>query len=116
MQALVQGLNGRQLVLDIALEDFLSSGLMYRQAKVAMCDSGEELLRDCVCEDAAAYGDEELAGAIADALFIASDSAVTNVQLEQADIVYIRRHFGSLSFAPAPPLTATFQPDTGDLY
>ena len=92
MQAKFQGNNGVQLTLDIPLEDFLSSGVIYRQARAAMCDSGEGLLRDYVCESSAVYGDnEEMAQGFGEAVMKASGHAVQDVTLDDADLLFVRQ-------------------------
>lgn len=92
MQAKFQGNNGVQLTLDIPLEDFLNSGVIYRQARAAMCDSGEDLLRDYVCESSAVYGDdEEMAQGFGEAVMLASGHAVHGVELDEADLLFARQ-------------------------
>ena len=87
--------NGRQLSLDIPLPDFLYSGVMVRQAKAAMCEP-EDLLRDYVREDLAVYGDdEEVAQEFGEAVMLATDHAVTNVEIDREDLAYVRQHFGN---------------------
>lgn len=93
MQAKFQGINGVQLTLDIPLEDFLSSGVIYRQARAAMCESGEELLRDYVCESPAFYGDDdEMAQEFGEAVMMASGDAVHGVELDDVDVAFVKQH------------------------
>jgi len=92
MQAKFQGINGVQLTLDIPLEDFLGSGVIYRQARAAMCESGEELLRDYVCESPAFYGDdEEMTQGFGEAVMLASGHAVQDVELDAADLLFVKQ-------------------------
>ena len=103
MQARFDGVNG-QLTMDISLEDFLCTGMMRRHAKAAMLDSGEELLRDYVCEEPGIYsGDDDLSQAFSEALVMATDSAVQSVQLDRKDVAFIKRHFLGIHLFPREP-------------
>jgi hypothetical protein len=111
MHAQFDGANGAQLVLDIPFEDFLSTGPMFRQAQAAMCDP-EDLIGDYVHEEAARYGDDdEIGQAFGEAAMLASDRAVHNVELDAADIAFVRQRFGrnrgfALVDRGIPPLVA----------
>ena len=100
MHAKFQGMNGAQLSLP--LEDFLSTGLVYGHARAAMLDSGEDLLRDYVCEDAGLYSSsEELQAAFSEALQMATDSAVSAVEFDAGDLHYIREQFSGFRILEA---------------
>jgi len=112
MHAQFTGANGAQLGLDIPFEDFLHSGVMRQQALVSMCEDGEGLIRDFVCEEAAAYGDDgEVGQAFGEAAMLASDQAVHNVELDETDVAFVRQRFGrnrgfALVERGIPPLVA----------
>ncbi len=92
MQAMFNGANNASLFLTIPLEDFLSSGPMFRQSQAAMCEP-EELLLDFVSQDLDWDSDEEMGSAFAEACILASDHAVSKVDLCRSDVAFIKRHF-----------------------
>ena len=88
----VAAISGRGPVqLELSFEDFLYSGVMRRQAQVAMC-SPDDLIVDHLpafdCGDA-----DEVREAFAEACEQASDCAVSGVKLDDDDLLFTRRHF-----------------------
>ena len=111
MQALFIGVDRAQMAIEISFEDFLASGHMFRESQAAMCNP-EELISDYVQEDVAQYGnDDEIGEAYAEAALLASGQTISNVELDRADIGFVRQHFGRthgfvLMNGGIPPLAA----------
>jgi hypothetical protein len=72
-------------MLDMPLSDFLTSRLLQRQARLAMCTPAE-LLASHLREDTDLQDSEELGLALAEACEAATDFSVSHVVLDPADL------------------------------
>ncbi len=90
MHALVMRRGFAPLQLELPFEDFLASGVMRRQAQVAMC-SPDDLVYDHL--PAFDWDDDEIREAFAEACEQASENAVSKVKLDDDDLLFVRRHF-----------------------
>ena len=77
--------------MKLGFEDFLYSGLMRRQSKVAMCEP-EDLIMDHLPPFDWA-DDEEISEAFAEACEEAAEYQIDKVRMDGNDLVFIRRHF-----------------------
>ena len=89
IQSVLNGTSACQMKL--GFEDFLYSGLMRRQSKVAMCEP-EDLIMDHL-PPFDWNDDEEVSEAFAEACEEASEYEVEKVRLDDLDLAFIRRHF-----------------------
>ncbi|MBT3380724.1 MAG: hypothetical protein HN742_26910 [Lentisphaerae bacterium] len=91
MNALACSERGTNAQIDIAFEDFMSSGHMHNRAKAAMC-SPDDLIVDYLpafdVSDAA-----EVREAFGEACEQAVDGAIGKVRLDDEDLLFVRRHF-----------------------
>ncbi|OGV64624.1 MAG: hypothetical protein A3K19_29805 [Lentisphaerae bacterium RIFOXYB12_FULL_65_16] len=90
MQAVFSTANGRPLNLHVRFQDFLHSPVIRRPAATAMCEP-QDLIRDFV--RVTDSDPDELRDAVAEAVMLATDYAVTNVELDRSDLAFVRRHF-----------------------
>jgi len=88
----VAAINGRGPVqLELSFEDFLYSGVMRRQAQVAMCRPDDLIVDHLPAFDC---GDvDEVREAFAEACEQASEYGVSKVQLDDRDVAYVRHRF-----------------------
>ena len=91
MRAITSTGNGYPVQLELSFEDFLYSGVMHRQARVAMC-SASDLISDHLpafdCGD-----NDELREAFAEACEQASDYRVSKVSLDDRDVEFVMQNF-----------------------
>jgi len=91
MYALASSRRGRNAQIDIAFEDFLSSGHMCNRAKAAMC-SPDDLIVDYLPTFDASDADE-VREAFGEACEQAVDGEIDKVQLDEEDLRFVRQHF-----------------------
>ena len=107
MLAVVRPFSRRPQTLTISFEDFLSSGVMRRQALVEMCrpeDLVLEHLRDFDAGDP-----DEIRQAFGEACEQALGNRLSVIRLDDHDLRFVRRRFlnnRSLGFVSTEPLPA----------
>ncbi len=94
MKAFFQGPNRRQFALQTTFEDFLASGVMRRQALLNMCQP-QDVIADYLSPSADLDDPMELRETFAEACELATEGAVSSVELDAADISFIHQLFGN---------------------
>jgi len=90
MRAMFNGIDSSVLGLEMSLDDFLGSGVMFGLALVNMC-SPEDLVVDHIPASTDLEDDDEIAQVFGEAVVLASDHAVTNVRFDSDDLAFVKR-------------------------
>ncbi len=90
MKANFSAPNQRQFAMQMSFEDFLSSGVMRRQALLGMCEP-EQIILDYVSPDMDLTSVHEIREGFAEACEQASNYALIDVELDTSDVLFIQR-------------------------